>query len=98
MLGASILVLLIAAVAYAVTSLGGLITLALIGTLLFLAYQRLSLLAFSLSVTVLLAIYTFLGQAQGVWGIWKGLLWLGLAGLWLLTSAACARRSSPARS
>jgi acyl-CoA dehydrogenase len=84
MLGAFVLLLLIAAVAYAVTSVGGLVTLALAATVLFLAYRRLPLLAFSLSVTVLLSVYTVLGEAQGAWGVWKGILWLGLAVLWLL--------------
>jgi acyl-CoA dehydrogenase len=84
MVGAFILVVLAAAVAYAVSSVGGLITLALVGTVLFLTYRRLPLLAFTLTVTVLLALYTVVGTSQGAWGVWKGVLWLALAGLWLL--------------
>ena len=45
MLGAIIILLLIAAAAYAVTQIGGVITLLFIAAILFLAYRRLSLLA-----------------------------------------------------
>src|SRR5215472_7599987 len=81
MLGAIVSLLVVLAAAYAVTQVGGLITLVFVGAVLFLAYRRLSLLAFSTTFTVLLALYTTAGAPAG---IWKGLLWVLLAGLWLL--------------
>lgn len=81
MLGAIVSLLAVLAAAYAVTQVGGLITLVFVGALLFLAYRRLSLLAFTVTFTVLLALYTTAGAPAG---IWKGLLWVLLAGLWLL--------------
>jgi acyl-CoA dehydrogenase len=79
MLGAIVTLLIFAAAAYALTQVGGLITLAFIAAVLFLAYRRLSLLAFSATFTVLLATYTVFGAPAGVW---KGLLWIMLALLW----------------
>jgi acyl-CoA dehydrogenase len=70
-----------AAVAYALTQVGGVILLLFIGTVLVLAYRRVSLLTFSLTFTVLLAGYTELG---GRADIWKGALWGMLALLWAL--------------
>jgi acyl-CoA dehydrogenase len=84
MLGAFIPVVLIAAVAYAVTQVGGLITVLLVATVLFLAYKRLSLLAFTVTFTALLAAYTLLGPKGAPADLWKGFLWLLLSGLWLL--------------
>jgi acyl-CoA dehydrogenase len=84
MLGAIIWLVLLAAAAFAVTQVGGLITLAFIAAVLVLAYKRLSLLTFTITFTVLLAAYTFLGASGAPAGIWKGFLWLLLAGLWLL--------------
>jgi acyl-CoA dehydrogenase len=81
MLGAIVSLLVVLAVAYAVTQVGGVITLAFVAAVLFLAYRRLSLLAFTVTFTVLLALYTTAGAPAG---IWKGLLWVLLAGLWLL--------------
>jgi acyl-CoA dehydrogenase len=81
MLGAIVSLLLVAAAAYAVTQVGGVITLLFIAAVLFLAYRRLSLLAFTVTFTVLLAAYTLLGAPAG---IWKGFLGLLLAALWLL--------------
>ncbi|HXA91733.1 MAG TPA: acyl-CoA dehydrogenase [Steroidobacteraceae bacterium] len=81
MLGAIVVVLAAAAAAYAVTQVGGVITLLFIGAVLFLAYRRLSLLAFSVTFTLLLAAYTVLGAPAG---LWKGFLWILLALLWLL--------------
>ena len=52
--------------------------------MLFLAYRRLSLLAFTATFTVLLVAYTWLGSGGTPAGIWKGFLWLLLAALWLL--------------
>ena len=81
MLGAIVTLILVLSAAYAVTQVGGLITLVFIAAVLFLAYRRLSLLAFTITFTVLLALYTTAGAPAG---IWKGLLWVLLAGLWLL--------------
>ncbi len=84
MLGAIVTLILVVAAAFAVTQIGGVITLLFIGAVLFLAYRRLSLLAFTATFTVLLAAYTWLGSAGTPAGIWKGFLWLMLAALWLL--------------
>jgi acyl-CoA dehydrogenase len=84
MVGAIVSLLLIVAAAYAVTQVGGVITLLFIAAVLFLAYRRLSLLAFTVTFTVLLAAYTVLGANGAPAGIWKGLLWVLLASLWLL--------------
>src|SRR5438046_10719098 len=73
--------MLVVAAAYALTQVGGVITLLFVAALLFLAYRRLSLLAFTVTFTVLLFAYTLLGAPAG---IWKGFLALLLAGLWLL--------------
>src|SRR6201996_8043615 len=84
MLGAIIVLLLVAAAAYAVTQVGGIITLLFIAAVLFLAYRRLSLLTFTATFTVLLIAYTFLGAQGEPAGIRKGFLWVLLASLWLL--------------
>jgi acyl-CoA dehydrogenase len=84
MLGAIISLVLVAAVAYAVTQVGGVITLLFIAAVLFLAYKRLPLLTFTATFTILLAAYTMLGPASAPTGVWKGFLWLMLAFLWLL--------------
>ena len=63
---------------------GAFITLGFVAAVLFLAYRRLSLLAFTATFTVLLVAYTFLGASGAPAGAWKGFLWLLLAGLWLL--------------
>ncbi|HEX4619564.1 MAG TPA: acyl-CoA dehydrogenase, partial [Steroidobacteraceae bacterium] len=81
MLGAIVSLLVVLAAVYAVTQIGGVITLLFIAAVLFLAYRRLSLLAFTVTFTVLLALYTTVGAPAG---LWKGLLWVLLAGLWLL--------------
>src|SRR5256884_9293322 len=81
MLGAIVSLTLVVAAAYAVTQVGGIITLLFIAAVLFLAYRRLSLLTFTVTFTVLLFAYTLLGAPAG---IWKGFLALLLAGLWLL--------------
>lgn len=83
-MGAIVSLLLVVAAAYAVTQVGGVITLLFIAAVLYLAYRRLSLLAFSVTFTVLLAAYTLLGAGGAPAGIWKGFLWLLLIGLWLL--------------
>ena len=84
MLGAVVSLVLVVAAAFAVTRVGGVITLLFIAAVLFLAYRRLSLLAFSVTFTVLLSAYTLLGASSAPAGVWKGFLWLLLAALWLL--------------
>src|SRR6266853_838450 len=81
MLGALLSLTLVVAAAYAVTQVGGVITLLFRAAVLFVAYRRLSLLTFTVTFTVLLFAYTLLGAPAG---IWKGFLGLLLAGLWLL--------------
>ncbi|MEN9705517.1 MAG: acyl-CoA dehydrogenase [Pseudomonadota bacterium] len=81
MLPALLVLMLVTAVAFAVTQVGALITLLFLGALLLMAYQRLPLLAFTATFTALLGGYTWFGAASGTW---KGLLWLVLLGLWLL--------------
>jgi acyl-CoA dehydrogenase len=83
-LGALVFLILLLAAAYAVTQVGGVITLLFIAAVLFLAYRRLSLLAFTATFTVLLAAYTWLGASSAPAGLWKGFLWVLLAALWLL--------------
>src|SRR5262245_26553719 len=61
MLGAIFILILLAAAAYAVTQVGGVITLAFVAAILFLAYKRLPLLTFTATFTVLLAAYTIFG-------------------------------------
>ena len=84
MLGAIVSLLLIAAAAFAVTKVGGLITLALIAAVLILAYRRLSLLAFTVTFTVLFAAYVYFAPSGTGALVWKGFLALLLAALWLL--------------
>ena len=84
MLGAIVTVLLVAAAVYAVTQVGGIITLIFVAAILFLAYKRLPLLAFTITFTVLLAAYTLWGGQSAPAGVWKGFLWLLLVSLWLL--------------
>ena len=76
MLGVLVTIVLVAAAAFAVTQVGGVITLLFSAAVLFLAYKRLSLIAFAATFTVLLAAYTALGHPAG---IWKGILWVMLA-------------------
>jgi acyl-CoA dehydrogenase len=84
MLGAIIIIGLAALTAYALTQVGGVIALLFIAALLFLAYKRLNLLAFTATFTVLLVAYTWFGAQTAPAGIWKGFLWVLLAGLWAL--------------
>src|SRR6187397_2808717 len=80
MLGAILVILsLIAGAAY-VAKIGTGFTLLFIGAVIFMAYKRLPLIVFTLVFTVLLAAYTFVPPAYGVW---KGFLWVMLATLWL---------------
>src|SRR6516165_70062 len=84
MLGAVISLLVVLAAAYALTQIGGVITLLFVAAVLFLAYRRLSLLTFTVTFTALLAPYTWLGASSAPAGVWKGFLWMLLAALWLL--------------
>ncbi len=84
MLGVVLSLVILAAIAYAVTQAGGIITLIFVAAVLYLAYRRLSLLAFTATFTVLLAAYSYFGAASAAAQTWKGFLWLLLAGLWLL--------------
>jgi len=81
MAGAILTLLALGAVAYALTQVGGVITLVFVAAVLYLAYRRLSLLAFSATFTLLLAAYTVLGAPAGAW---KGTLWIVLALVWAL--------------
>jgi acyl-CoA dehydrogenase len=79
---AAIFILLIAAVAaYAVTKAGGLIALASVAALLYLAYRRASLVVYTVTFTVLLAAYGLLGAPAPVW---KSVLTLAVLVLWAL--------------
>ncbi len=84
MLGALLALVAAAAIGYAVTQAGGVITLILIAAVLYLAYRRLSLLAFTLTFTALLVAYSYFGASNAAAATWKGFLWLALAALWLL--------------
>src|SRR6202008_3733346 len=88
MLGAVISLIVVLAAAYALTQIGGVITLLFVAAVLFLAYRRLSLLAFTVTFTALLAAYTLFGASSAPAGVWKGFLWVLLAALWLLNVRA----------
>ena len=60
---------------------GAIITVLFILAVLYLAYRRLPLFAYTITFTVLLAAYMRLGNPGG---IWQGILWLLLVFLWLL--------------
>jgi len=80
MLGAILVILsLIAGAAY-VAKIGTGFTLLFIGAVIFMAYKRLPLIAFTVVFTLLLAGYTYIAPPAG---IWKGFLWVLLAALWL---------------
>lgn len=81
MIRALLTVLLLAGAAYALTVPGGIISLAFVAALLFLAYKRLSLLTFTAVFLVLLLAYQQFGAPAG---LWKGFLWVMFAGLALL--------------
>ncbi len=80
MLLATLLVLAIVAAVFAVTQIGALITLLFVAAVLVLAYRRLPLLAFSVVFTALFVAYSIFGSPAG---LWKGLLLLMLALMWL---------------
>ena len=80
MLGAILVILsLIAGAAY-VAQVGTGFTLLFIGAVVFMAYKRFPLIAFTAVFTLLLAGYTYIAPPAGVW---KGFLWVLLAALWL---------------
>lgn len=59
--------------AWALTATGGIIALLFAAAVLYLAYKRLSLLAFTTTFFVLLTAYSAAGDPAG---LWKGILWL----------------------
>ena len=83
MLGATLVILALIAAAWYVAKVGTIFTLAFIGAVVFLAYKRLPLIAFTVVFTLLLAAYTLLPWHAPPSGIWQGFLWLMLAALWL---------------
>jgi hypothetical protein len=78
MLRALVILALIAGAGWAVTQPGGVLALLFAAAVLYLAFKRLSLLAYTVTFLVLLAAYTAFGEPAGVW---KGFLWLMLARL-----------------
>ncbi|MFM7396387.1 MAG: acyl-CoA dehydrogenase [Gammaproteobacteria bacterium] len=68
----------------ALTLKGGVIAILFVAALLYLAYKRLSLLAYTVTFGVLLVAYSAIGEPAG---LWKGFLWLMFAGLVLLNIA-----------
>jgi acyl-CoA dehydrogenase len=80
MLGATLVILSLIAAAWYVAKVGTVFTLVFVGAVVFMAYKRLPLIAFTLVFTALLTAYTFVPPAYGVW---KGFLWVMLAALWL---------------
>src|SRR4029079_15984848 len=83
MLGATLVILALIAAAWYVAKVGTIFTLAFIGAVVFLAYKRLPLIAFTVVFKMLLAAYTLLPWHAPPSGIWQGFLWLMLAALWL---------------
>jgi acyl-CoA dehydrogenase len=81
MIRAVITLLLIALAAWAVTQPGGIIALLFVAAVLYLAYKRLSLLAFTCTFLVLLVAYTWFGAPEQQLNLWKATLWLGFAAL-----------------
>jgi acyl-CoA dehydrogenase len=87
-----ITLVLVAVAVYAVTQVGGVIALAFIAAVLLLAYRRLSLLAFTLTFTVLLGIYTALGIPSTAASVWKGFLWTLMGLLWFVNLVPLRKR------
>ena len=75
MLGATLVILALIAAAWYVAKVGTIFTLAFVAAVVFLAYKRLPLIAFTV-------VFTLPWHAPPS-GIWKGFLWLMLAALWL---------------
>ena len=86
MLGALLVILTLIAGAAYVAKVGTGFTLVFIGAVVFMAYKRLPLIAFTIVFTVLLAAYTFIPPVYGMaaFNVWNGFLWVLLAALWLL--------------
>jgi len=93
MLGATLVILSLIALAWYVAKVGTMFTLLFIGAVAYMTYKRLPLIAFTIVFTLLLAAYTALPwiavNTAMPWhtpasGVWQGFLWLMLAGLWLL--------------
>jgi acyl-CoA dehydrogenase len=80
MLGATLVILFLIVAAAYVAKVGTGFTLVFIGAVVFMAYKRLPLIAFTLVSTLLLAAYTVIAPPAG---IWKGFLWVLLAATWL---------------
>jgi acyl-CoA dehydrogenase len=80
MIGAILVILSLIAVAAYVAQVGTVFTLVFIGAVVFMAYKRFPLIAFTVVFTLLLAGYTWVAPPAGVW---KGFLWVLLAALWL---------------
>ena len=76
MLGAILVILTLIAGAAYVAKVGTGFTLLFIGAIVFMAYKRLPLIAFTVVFTLLLAGYTYIAPPAG---IWKGFLWVLLA-------------------
>src|ERR1700683_4793922 len=87
-----ITIVLVAAAVYAATQTGGVIALAFIAAVLLLAYRRLSLLAFTLTFTVLLGVYTAIGTTSTAASVWKGFLWSLMVLLWLINLVPLRKR------
>jgi acyl-CoA dehydrogenase len=66
---------------WALTLKGGVIAILFVAALLYLAYKRLSLLAYTATFGVLLLAYSAIGEPAG---LWKGFLWMLFAALVLL--------------
>jgi acyl-CoA dehydrogenase len=75
------LLVLVAALLWTASLQGGALALLFVGAVTFLAYKRLSLLAFTATFLILLLAYTFATQPPG---LWTGFLWLLFAALALL--------------
>jgi acyl-CoA dehydrogenase len=86
MFGAILVILTLVAAAAYVAKIGTGFTLVFVGAVVFMAYKRLPLIAFTIVFTVLLAAYTIVPPIFGVpaFGVWTGFLWVMLAALWLL--------------
>ncbi|NDB17324.1 MAG: acyl-CoA dehydrogenase, partial [Gammaproteobacteria bacterium] len=80
---------LLALTAWALTLKGGVIAILFVVALLYLAYKRLSLLAYTSTFGVLLLAYSAIGEPAG---LWKGFLWLLFAALALLNVVPLRQR------
>src|SRR6187402_1480026 len=81
MLGAILVILTLIAGAAYVAQVGTGFTLLFIGAVIFMAYKRLPLIAFTVVFTLLLAGYTWNPWEVAPSGVWKGFIWVLLAAL-----------------